>query len=101
MIIDLLLIVIAVTLFLIPVLAPKGKWLWISSLSIFFPLAYLWAEYFYYTLQPDYDYRNAAGAVLGEFIAILITAPFLFGLVIRFCIWLAKQNIIGKIKTGI
>jgi hypothetical protein len=98
--IDLLLIAIVVTLFLIPILTPKGKWFWISSLAILFPLTYLWAEHFYYTSQSDYDYGNAAGAVLGKYIAITITGSFLLGLVSRFCIWFVKQNIIGKRKPN-
>ena len=95
MYIDLLLIVITAALFLIPILAPKGKWFWVSSLVIFLLLAYGWAQHFYYASQSDYDYGNAAGAALGEFIAIVITSSFLLGLGVRLCIWAVKKKILN------
>lgn len=93
---DLVFGLIILVLFLTPVATPKGKWFWVSTVILAGLLAYLWADHFYYTSKPDYDYGNGAGAALGETLALIVTGSFLGGLFVRFCIWIWIGKDAGK-----
>ena len=96
--IDSILIMVIVTLFLIPLLVPKGKWFWVSSLMIFFTFVYLWADHLYYISHPD-EHFNGVAAAIGEFIAKLVTGAFLFGFFIRLSILFIKKKFNEKQKN--
>lgn len=82
---------IILALFLTPLLTPSGKWFWLSTSALSAMLSYLWIDDLIAKSKSDYDYGNAAGAAMGDFMGLVVTCSFLAGLFLRFTIWVVRH----------
>jgi len=87
---DLLLLLIIMTVFLVPLLTPSGKWLWIASPGIFIFLSYQWVQSYLY--RSNLDNKYGPGHMLGDIIGTIVTGAFFLGIIIRLIVWIAMKR---------
>lgn len=95
MLYDILFVAIVFAFLLVPILAPSGRWFWISSAVITAFISYQWVQSYLY--RANIENKYGPGHMLGDILGAIVAGVFVLGLSIRFLMWVKRKYSDGNI----